>query len=132
MSATRSGRQLSRASAPLLKKIRELAAEEVIRALVAGAEVSTVRQIAELVAECDARLERRLEARLERDETRVQRRQRIAGEALKLPPDARGPRSARRSDARTTARGVDPRITSRSIAAEAPRSEAEAHQQHAR
>ena len=60
VSATRSGRQLSRASAPLLKKIRELAAEEVIRALVAGAEVSTVRQIAELVAECDARLERRL------------------------------------------------------------------------
>ena len=105
------GRQLSRTGPTTLRRIRDLASEELIRALVAGAEMSTVQPMIELVGECDRRLERYLDRRLEADETSVARRQRIAGEALMLPPDARGPRRARRSDARTTVRGVDPKFT---------------------
>ena len=103
------GRQLSRTGPDTLRKIRTLASEELIRALVAGAEMSTVQPMIELAGECDRRLEHLTDRRLEADETSVERRQRIAGEALELAPDAMGPRRARRSDARTHVRSVAPK-----------------------
>jgi hypothetical protein len=56
---------------------------------------------ARLIVRVDARLERLTDARLEMDAPTVERRPRIAGEALEPPPDARGARRARSSEQRT-------------------------------
>jgi hypothetical protein len=75
-----------------LRKIREAAVEELVRALHAGARPQTLKPIATLIVQCDARLEKLTDRRLEADEPSVEKRQRIFGESLEPASDARGPR----------------------------------------
>jgi hypothetical protein len=86
----RTGRQLARTSPRLLQEIRGRAAAEVVHALVAGADMRTVRPLITLVAECDRRLERRTAAAVDADRVTTTLERRTAVAATRDPEKRSG------------------------------------------